>query len=78
LNKHLEELIAVGQHDKIFPLFNKTDLAERWGISKAGVSWILKHKENAPQPISEIFHSKPYREYYPLFEVLRYEQERKI
>jgi hypothetical protein len=78
MNKELNELIAVGQHDKIFPLFNRQDLAKRWEKTTGGVTWIFQNHENAPKPINEIFQSVPYREYYPYFEVLRYEKERGI
>jgi hypothetical protein len=76
MNKELNELITVGQHDKIFPLFSKADLAKRWGKSLQGVHWLAENQNNFPKPIEIFYSDSANNVYYPLCEVLRYEQER--
>jgi hypothetical protein len=74
--KHLEELIAVGEHDRIFPLFTREDLAQRWGKKRTTVHELSKTRPDFPKPIIGIFKSEV-KPYYPLFEVERFEREYK-
>ena len=57
-----------------YPLYSKTELAKRWGVSRQVVNnWAARHTDFC-KPIHGVVEGSTM--YYPYFEVKRYEQTR--
>lgn len=73
---NIEQLRAVGEDAELFPFYTAAALAERWGVVPQYVTKRRNWHEDFPQPVEGII--KGGGPYYPLHEILRYEQTRGI
>jgi hypothetical protein len=77
-----EYILELGTEKRLFPLFTAVTMAERWNVSTSTVRNWQKRYDDFPKPIKGIVaERKNYRayngtEYFPFYEVERYEEER--
>lgn len=73
--KALEEIEEQGIAAGVFPFYTTQALAERWGLKDRRLvnNWSKRH-EDFPKPVQGLI--KGGGPYYPLYEIVRYEEKR--